>query len=176
MHTQPHDSALPPARSKTCDPSFGKETEQAVVTTGAQGQASPCPSPSVSLGALGPRGKAPSPTSWSSPCHAGFVPWCPPQLTKHTASYHKAFGELAKQEALLACFSCAWQREMPYRGRLYISSHHICFHSSLLVKDIKVGWGWIWGQQQAKAAARDMVMLPGSSGTGGGPSCLHLSP
>ncbi|XP_064031064.1 GRAM domain-containing protein 2A-like isoform X7 [Pogoniulus pusillus] len=92
-------------RSKTCDPSFGKETEQAVATTGAQGYASPCPSPS---------------------------------LTKHTASYHKAFGELAKQEALLACFSCAWQREMPYRGRLYISSHHICFHSSLLLKDIKV--------------------------------------
>lgn len=41
---------------------------------------------------------------------------------------------------LLGCFSCAWQREMPYHGRLYVSSHHICFHSNLLLKDIKVGW------------------------------------
>lgn len=29
---------------------------------------------------------------------------------------------------------------MPYHGRLYVSSHHICFHSNLLLKDIKVGW------------------------------------
>ncbi|XP_053906187.1 uncharacterized protein LOC128849252 isoform X7 [Cuculus canorus] len=60
-----------------------------------------------------------------------------PWLSKHAASYHKAFGELAEHEELLACFSCAWQREMPYHGRLYISSHYVCFHSSLLLKDIK---------------------------------------
>ncbi|XP_068012539.1 GRAM domain-containing protein 2A-like isoform X2 [Melanerpes formicivorus] len=93
------------ARSQTCDPSFGKETEQAAVATGTQQHPSPCPSPS---------------------------------LSKHTASYRRAFGELGRQEALLACVSCAWQREMPYHGRLYISSHRICFHSSLLLKDIKV--------------------------------------
>ncbi|CAM9780629.1 unnamed protein product [Bubo scandiacus] len=60
-----------------------------------------------------------------------------PSLSKHVAGYRKAFGELAEQEALLACFSCAWQREVPYHGRLYISSRHVCFHSSLLLKDIK---------------------------------------
>ncbi|KAM6041543.1 uncharacterized protein VSU04_014737 isoform 3-T3 [Chlamydotis macqueenii] len=62
----------------------------------------------------------------------------PPQLSKRTAGYRKAFGELAERDALLACFSCAWQREVPYHGRLYISSRHLCFHSSLLLKDIKV--------------------------------------
>ncbi|XP_019327018.1 PREDICTED: GRAM domain-containing protein 2-like [Aptenodytes forsteri] len=88
------------ARSKTCDPSFCKETEQAAVAAGRQGHLSP-------------------------------------SLSKRAASYHKAFGELAEREVLLACFSCAWQREVPYHGRLYISSHHVCFHSSLLLKDIK---------------------------------------
>ncbi|KAM6040195.1 GRAM domain-containing protein 2A-like [Theristicus caerulescens] len=87
-------------RSKTCDPSFCKETEQAAAAAGRQGP----PSPS---------------------------------LSKRAAGYRKAFGELAEREALLACFSCAWQREVPYHGRLYISSRHVCFHSSLLLKDIK---------------------------------------
>ncbi|XP_075031211.1 GRAM domain-containing protein 2A-like isoform X2 [Calonectris borealis] len=89
------------ARSQTCDPSFGNETEQAVAAAGGQGH----PSPS---------------------------------LSKRATSYRKAFGELAEREELLACFSCAWQREVPYHGRLYISSRHLCFHSSLLLKDIKV--------------------------------------
>ncbi|KAM9621588.1 uncharacterized protein ACIBXB_020423 isoform 2-T2 [Morphnus guianensis] len=87
-------------RSKTCDPSFCTDTEQAAVAAGRQGNASP-------------------------------------SLSKRTASYRKAFGELAEREELLACFSCAWQREVPYHGRLYITSHHVCFHSSLLLKDIK---------------------------------------
>ncbi|KAM6331725.1 GRAM domain-containing protein 2A-like [Alca torda] len=87
------------ARSKTCDPSFCKGTEQVAATAG-QGR----PSPS---------------------------------LSKRAAGYRKAFGELAEREALLACFSCAWQREVPYHGRLYISSCHVCFHSSLLLRDIK---------------------------------------
>ncbi|XP_077047435.1 uncharacterized protein LOC129131234 isoform X2 [Agelaius phoeniceus] len=60
-----------------------------------------------------------------------------PSLTKQNSSYHRAFGELAEQDVLLGCFSCAWQREMPYHGRLYVSSRHICFHSNLLLKDIK---------------------------------------
>ncbi|KAM9254679.1 GRAM domain-containing protein 2B-like [Cariama cristata] len=61
-----------------------------------------------------------------------------PSLSKYAAGYRKAFGDLAEREALLDCFSCAWQREVPYHGRLYITSHHVCFHSSLLLKDIKV--------------------------------------
>ncbi|XP_074421653.1 GRAM domain-containing protein 2A-like isoform X2 [Larus michahellis] len=87
------------ARSKTCDPSFCKGTEQAAA---AAGQGHPSPS-----------------------------------LSKRAAGYRKAFGELAEREALLACFSCAWQRDVPYHGRLYISSRHVCFHSSLLLRDIK---------------------------------------
>ncbi|KAM6369473.1 GRAM domain-containing protein 2A-like [Pluvialis apricaria] len=86
-------------RSKTCDPSFCKETGQAAAA--AEGQLSS-------------------------------------SLSKRATGYRKAFGDLAEQEELLACFSCAWQREVPYHGRLYISSHHVCFHSSLLLKDIKV--------------------------------------
>ncbi|GAB0200734.1 GRAM domain-containing protein 2A-like [Grus japonensis] len=88
------------ARSKTCNPSFCKETEQTATPAG--------------------RREHPS------------LP-----LSKRAASYCKAFGELAEREALLACFSCAWQREVPYHGRLYISSRYVCFHSSLLLKDIK---------------------------------------
>ncbi|XP_017692459.1 PREDICTED: uncharacterized protein LOC108508287 isoform X2 [Lepidothrix coronata] len=60
-----------------------------------------------------------------------------PALSKRDSSYRRAFGELAGREALLGCFSCAWQREVPYHGRLYVSSRHVCFHSSLLLKDIK---------------------------------------
>uniref|UniRef100_A0A8C0VL69 GRAM domain-containing protein 2A-like n=1 Tax=Cyanistes caeruleus TaxID=156563 RepID=A0A8C0VL69_CYACU len=60
-----------------------------------------------------------------------------PSLSKQDSSYRRAFGELAEQDMLLGCFSCAWQREVPYHGRLYVSSRHICFHSNLLLKDIK---------------------------------------
>ncbi|XP_074020146.1 GRAM domain-containing protein 2A-like [Numenius arquata] len=121
------------ARSKTCDPSFCKGTVEAAA---AQGH----PSPSVSLGAPGPGRGDPQPAAL-----VGRSPWgrCRGSgrgdngLSKRAASYRKAFGELAEQDMLLACFSCAWQREVPYRGRLYISSRHVCFHSSLLLKDIK---------------------------------------
>ncbi|XP_058714845.1 GRAM domain-containing protein 2B-like isoform X2 [Poecile atricapillus] len=60
-----------------------------------------------------------------------------PSLSKQDSSYRRAFGELAEQDVLLGCFSCAWQREVPYHGRLYVSSRHICFHSNILLKDIK---------------------------------------
>ncbi|XP_032938123.1 GRAM domain-containing protein 2A-like isoform X5 [Catharus ustulatus] len=60
-----------------------------------------------------------------------------PSLSKQDSSYRRVFGELVEQDVLLGCFSCAWQREMPYHGRLYVSARHICFHSNLLLKDIK---------------------------------------
>ncbi|XP_014804487.1 PREDICTED: uncharacterized protein LOC106892090, partial [Calidris pugnax] len=88
---------LLPDRSKTCDPSFCKGTEEVAAPQGH---------PSPSLG-------------------------------KRATSYRKAFGDLAERDVLLGCFSCAWQREVPYHGRLYVSSRHLCFHSSLLLKDIK---------------------------------------
>ncbi|XP_062452324.1 GRAM domain-containing protein 2B-like [Rhea pennata] len=58
-------------------------------------------------------------------------------LSKRAASFRKVFQEIADKEALLDCFSCAWQKEVPYHGHLYISSSYVCFHSSLLLKDIK---------------------------------------
>ncbi|KAF4805498.1 GRAM domain-containing protein 2-like protein [Turdus rufiventris] len=60
-----------------------------------------------------------------------------PSLSKQDSSYRRVFGELVEQDVLLGCFSCAWQREMPYHGRLYVSARHICFHSNVLLKDIK---------------------------------------
>ncbi|XP_010723099.1 GRAM domain-containing protein 2A-like isoform X1 [Meleagris gallopavo] len=68
---------------------------------------------------------------------ASGQPGSPNPLSKRRAAFHKAFEEIAGREALLACFSCAWQREVPYHGRLYISSGHLCFHASLLLRDIK---------------------------------------
>ncbi|KAK2542077.1 GRAM domain-containing protein 2-like protein [Columba livia] len=61
-----------------------------------------------------------------------------PLLSERVADYCKAFGALAERDTLLGSFSCAWQREVLYRGHLYISSQHVCFCSSLLLKDIKV--------------------------------------
>nr|XP_009668149.1 PREDICTED: GRAM domain-containing protein 3-like isoform X1 [Struthio camelus australis]XP_009668150.1 PREDICTED: GRAM domain-containing protein 3-like isoform X1 [Struthio camelus australis]XP_009668151.1 PREDICTED: GRAM domain-containing protein 3-like isoform X1 [Struthio camelus australis] len=58
-------------------------------------------------------------------------------LSKRAASFRKVFKEVAEKEVLLGCFSCAWQKEVPYHGHLYISSSYVCFHSSLLLKDIK---------------------------------------
>ncbi|XP_050789760.1 GRAM domain-containing protein 2A-like isoform X2 [Gopherus flavomarginatus] len=59
-------------------------------------------------------------------------------LAKHLASYQKAFKEMPEEESLLDSVSCAWQREVPYHGRLYISQNYICFHCSMLLWDIKV--------------------------------------
>lgn len=59
-------------------------------------------------------------------------------FAKRRASYHKAFKEMPEEEALLDSVSCAWQREVPYHGRLYISQNYICFHCSMLLRDVKV--------------------------------------
>ncbi|XP_072213450.1 uncharacterized protein [Excalfactoria chinensis] len=64
-------------------------------------------------------------------------PGSPNPLSKRHAAFQKAFEEIAGHEALLGCCSCAWQREVPYHGRLYVSSGHLCFHASLLLRDIK---------------------------------------
>ncbi|XP_037741906.1 GRAM domain-containing protein 2B isoform X2 [Chelonia mydas] len=59
-------------------------------------------------------------------------------LAKRLASYHKAFKEMPEEESLLDSVSCAWQREVPYHGRLYVSQNYICFHCSMLLRDVKV--------------------------------------
>ncbi|XP_043358628.1 GRAM domain-containing protein 2B-like isoform X3 [Dermochelys coriacea] len=62
----------------------------------------------------------------------------PSSLAKRLVSYHKAFKEMPEEESLLDSISCAWQREVPYHGRLYISQNYICFHCSMLLRDVKV--------------------------------------
>nr|XP_014424906.1 GRAM domain-containing protein 2B-like [Pelodiscus sinensis] len=42
------------------------------------------------------------------------------------------------QRAAPSCVSCAWQREVPYHGRLYVSQNYVCFQCSMLRRDIKV--------------------------------------
>ncbi|XP_048351864.1 GRAM domain-containing protein 2B-like isoform X2 [Sphaerodactylus townsendi] len=59
-------------------------------------------------------------------------------LMKHSVNFHRAFKDLPEEEELLDTFSCAWQREVPYHGRLYISHNHICFYCSMLRREVKV--------------------------------------
>ncbi|KAK1790816.1 hypothetical protein P4O66_014670, partial [Electrophorus voltai] len=35
-------------------------------------------------------------------------------------------------------FTCALQKEVLYHGKMYVTQHHLCFHSSVLLKDTKV--------------------------------------
>ena len=38
----------------------------------------------------------------------------------------------------VAAFTCALQKEVLYHGKLFVSEHHVCFHSSVLLKETKV--------------------------------------
>ncbi|KAM6989812.1 uncharacterized protein LKV04_009401 [Tautogolabrus adspersus] len=57
---------------------------------------------------------------------------------KHDKNFHKLFPDIPELEKLTHAFTCAMQKEVPYHGKLYISEHHVCFHSSVLLKDTKV--------------------------------------
>ncbi|KAM6465838.1 GRAM domain-containing protein 2A-like isoform 2-T2 [Liasis olivaceus] len=59
-------------------------------------------------------------------------------LRKHAMNFRRVFKDVSEEEELLETFSCAWQREMPYYGRLYISYNHICFYCSVLRREVKV--------------------------------------
>ncbi|XP_007440675.1 GRAM domain-containing protein 2A-like isoform X2 [Python bivittatus] len=59
-------------------------------------------------------------------------------LMKHAMNFRRVFKGVSEEEELLETFSCAWQREMPYYGRLYISYNHICFYCSVLRREVKV--------------------------------------
>ncbi|OXB59967.1 hypothetical protein ASZ78_008103 [Callipepla squamata] len=83
------------------------------------------------------RSRTYDPSTCTETPEASDQPGSPNLLSKRSAAFHKAFEEIAGREVLLACFPCAWQREVPYHGRLYISSGHLCFHATLLLRDIK---------------------------------------
>ncbi|XP_062816606.1 GRAM domain-containing protein 2A-like isoform X2 [Anolis carolinensis] len=59
-------------------------------------------------------------------------------LMKHAVNFHRVFGDLSEDEELIDTFSCAWQREAPYHGRLYVSPHHVCFYCSMIRREVKV--------------------------------------
>lgn len=57
---------------------------------------------------------------------------------KHNKSFHKLFPEIPEDEKLTHTFTCALQKEVLYHGRLFVSENHVCFYSSVLLKDTKV--------------------------------------
>ncbi|XP_063146802.1 GRAM domain-containing protein 2A-like isoform X2 [Candoia aspera] len=59
-------------------------------------------------------------------------------LMKHAMNFRRVFKDLSEEGELVETFSCAWQREMPYYGRLYISCCHLCFYCSMLRREVKV--------------------------------------
>ncbi|KAK9980335.1 hypothetical protein ABG768_013705, partial [Culter alburnus] len=56
----------------------------------------------------------------------------------HNKTFHKLFPEIPETEDLEHVFSCALHKEVIYHGKMYVSYHHICFHSSVLLKETKV--------------------------------------
>ncbi|XP_042569831.1 GRAM domain-containing protein 2A-like isoform X2 [Cyprinus carpio] len=56
----------------------------------------------------------------------------------HNKTFHKLFPEIPETEDLEHVHSCGLQKEVIYHGKMYLSSQHICFHSSVLLKDTRV--------------------------------------
>ncbi|XP_023129826.1 GRAM domain-containing protein 2B-like isoform X2 [Amphiprion ocellaris] len=59
-------------------------------------------------------------------------------FSKRNKSFHKLFPEIPEEENLTHTFTCALQKEVLYHGKLFVSENHVCFHSSVLLKDTKV--------------------------------------
>ncbi|XP_049603820.1 GRAM domain-containing protein 2B isoform X3 [Syngnathus scovelli] len=59
-------------------------------------------------------------------------------FAKHNRTFHKLFHEIPEEENLTHTFVCSLQKEVPYHGKLYISENHVCFFSSVLLKETKV--------------------------------------
>ncbi|KAM3604892.1 uncharacterized protein V6R79_017556 [Siganus canaliculatus] len=57
---------------------------------------------------------------------------------KHNKTFHKLFPEIPEEENVTHTFTCALQKEVLYHGKLFVSENHVCFHSSVLLKDTKV--------------------------------------
>ncbi|XP_055059674.2 GRAM domain-containing protein 2B [Misgurnus anguillicaudatus] len=56
----------------------------------------------------------------------------------HNKTFHKLFPDIPKTEDLEHVFTCGLKKEVIYHGKLYVSHHHVCFHSSVLLKETKV--------------------------------------
>lgn len=58
---------------------------------------------------------------------------------RHKLSW-EIYEHLVKKFCLILylVFTCALQKEVIYHGKMYVSQHHVCFHSSVLLKETKV--------------------------------------
>lgn len=59
-------------------------------------------------------------------------------FVKHNKTFHKLFQEIPEEESLKQTFICALQKDLLFHGKLYVSENHVCFHSSMLLKETKV--------------------------------------
>lgn len=59
-------------------------------------------------------------------------------LVKPKKSFHKLFPEISDGESLTQAFSCALQKDGLFQGKLFVSENHVCFYSSVLLKDTKL--------------------------------------
>lgn len=57
---------------------------------------------------------------------------------KYNKTFHKLFQNIPEEERLTHTFTCALQREVLYHGKLFVSENHLCFFSSVLLKETKV--------------------------------------
>ncbi|XP_028987926.1 GRAM domain-containing protein 2B-like isoform X2 [Betta splendens] len=56
---------------------------------------------------------------------------------KLNKSFHKLFPDIPEGESLIQSFTFALQKEILYHGKLFVSENHVCFHSSVLLRDTK---------------------------------------
>nr|XP_019967003.1 PREDICTED: GRAM domain-containing protein 3-like isoform X2 [Paralichthys olivaceus] len=57
---------------------------------------------------------------------------------KHNKIFRKLFPDIPEGENPTHVFPCALQKEVLYHGKLFVSENHVCFYSSVLLKDTKV--------------------------------------
>uniref|UniRef100_A0A1A8LG91 GRAM domain containing 3 n=6 Tax=Nothobranchius TaxID=28779 RepID=A0A1A8LG91_9TELE len=60
------------------------------------------------------------------------------QLSKSNTQYHKLFKDVRKDEILRQSYTCAWQKDMLYQGKMFVSDNWICFHSKVFGKDTRI--------------------------------------
>ncbi|KAK3513671.1 hypothetical protein QTP70_028792, partial [Hemibagrus guttatus] len=56
----------------------------------------------------------------------------------HSKTFHKHFQDISETDDLIHAFTCALQKEVLYHGKMYVSLQHVCFYSSVLLKETKV--------------------------------------
>nr|XP_015812689.2 GRAM domain-containing protein 2B [Nothobranchius furzeri] len=57
---------------------------------------------------------------------------------KYNKTFHKLFPEVPEEDRVTHTFTCSLQKEVLYHGKLFVSECHVCFYSSVLLKETKV--------------------------------------